>query len=144
MRLSVIKYITRSAMLIIGIAESSCQNTTTTSLGIVNDNVVAFLGDLSVSDQDGGMNAMSYTVFIDGLVSVAEVIDEQITVFPNPTSARLTILSEAPIKQYQIINSYGQAVQKGSAKSQINVQHLAKGQYILRLDNATTLLFQKQ
>ena len=59
-------------------------------------------------------------------------------VFPNPTEGLLNIEMEGSYR-YLLFNTFGQQVMSGKAegRTQLHLESLAKGIYVLRLSNGT-------
>lgn len=66
----------------------------------------------------------------------------EISVYPNPTSDVLNIHSNSPVKYVQLISVEGKIVRKFAQTSQLNLQDLPKGVYVLKvqLENGKTEL----
>ena len=66
----------------------------------------------------------------------------EISVYPNPTSDVLNIHSNSPVKYVQLISLEGKIVRKFAQTSQLNLQDLPKGVYVLKvqLENGKTEL----
>jgi hypothetical protein len=72
------------------------------------------------------------------VLTTAETIDSRLTVFPNPFSDQLTIENAGIGKQFHLMNSQGQILQKGeivSVKQEIALYDLPKGVYFLKIEN---------
>ena len=84
---------------------------------------------------DGGSMSTPVTVTVeaefDGAVEAQEV---SVSVYPNPASGVLNVVTDANNYEYQIINSVGQVVLSGNAsgKTTVNVDGL-NGVYFLRI-----------
>ena len=65
-------------------------------------------------------------------VSLEENDTPMISVFPNPTSDQLTILSNTPFKEIRIFNSLGQLVQTETSTS-FSIAGLTKGIYFISI-----------
>ncbi len=66
------------------------------------------------------------------------------TIYPNPTSGLLTIESDQSIQTIEVVNSLGKIVFTASQTNQIDVSHLERGVYILKLNNQFQKRFIKQ
>ncbi|MBB3698340.1 discoidin domain-containing protein [Flammeovirga yaeyamensis] len=66
------------------------------------------------------------------VTSVDRLEHQDISIYPNPTSNRLTIRSTAEIEQFKLFDMYGKCVIKGTANS-IQLSDIASGVYILHV-----------
>jgi hypothetical protein len=62
-------------------------------------------------------------------------MENKVTIFPTPTLEYLTILGDEQIKSYSIFSTPGQILEQGNIDetNSIDVKHLAKGNYFIRL-----------
>lgn len=72
----------------------------------------------------------------------AELNPTDFKVYPNPTSGQLTIESLLAIDQVQLLNTQGQEVLQ-TPQTQLDVSHLPKGIYYLRLKVANQFTYKK-
>ncbi|MDP5091820.1 MAG: T9SS type A sorting domain-containing protein, partial [Polaribacter sp.] len=63
--------------------------------------------------------------------------------YPNPASNNLTVITEQEIKTIEIYNIQGQKV-KTSNQKQINVSDLAKGIYLVKIQNNENSILTKK
>ena len=85
-------------------------------------------------DANGSMSApVSVMVALD-FTGVIETEDVKVSVYPNPASGILNVVTNANNYEYQMINSIGQVVMSGNAEGRttINVSDLS-GVYFLRI-----------
>lgn len=68
------------------------------------------------------------------LLSVSDFTDENhVKVYPNPTSNSVNIQSDKEIKQIELISVEGKRIKKDFYSSQINLNKLPKGIYLLKI-----------
>ena len=74
------------------------------------------------------------------------IVKNKKTIYPNPSSGSITILGIYEEKSYKIYNLIGAEVIKGSINSneKIEIQHLKKGLYFLKLENENPIKFIKK
>ena len=75
-------------------------------------------------------------------ISVSEnaVLQNQISIYPNPAKDHITILSRhSNIKSFTIINNNGQRVYSGNFEQTITISHLAPGLYFIKLYDTANL-----
>ena len=85
-------------------------------------------------DVNGSMSAPASVVVVLDFTGVGENAEVNVSVYPNPASGVLNIVTEANNYEYQIINSVGQVVVSGNAngRTALNVNGL-NGVYFLRI-----------
>ena len=80
--------------------------------------------------------------------SLNKSANEIVKLFPNPTSGKLTIQTENwKNKHFKVFDQVGIEVYSGElvdTKTEISLNHLSKGLYILKLDNSKTTIFIKE
>jgi len=71
-------------------------------------------------------------------VSIIELEDTELMVYPNPVSDVLNIRTSGDISTYQltITNSMGQTVHSSKGEKEIDMEHLTPGLYILTIENS--------
>lgn len=93
-----------------------------------------------VANYDEGQTSapVFVTVNVTSFLGVSEN-SNNFRVYPNPTEGRLNIQVEGDYT-YTLFNSFGQQVMNGQAhgEQQLNLNGLAKGIYLLHLNNGTT------
>ncbi len=79
------------------------------------------------------------------LVSIDDLIDSKtIRISPNPVVDRFTLTGKKEVSQLVIYNGMGQLMMTSNGlKKEINVSHLPKGVYLLKLEVKGQWLFKK-
>jgi PKD repeat protein len=82
-----------------------------------------------------------YGIFIEGDVSVSEVLKNKVKVYPNPSDGIFNITSQNEINNIVIYNLVGQNVYqlvnfKGSNFHSLDLTHLSKGTYFIQLTDS--------
>ena len=98
-----------------------------------------------VLDDEGHQSKPVYaTVDVISFMSAGETMNLVGRVFPNPTEGVLYMVFEGQYN-YVLFNGYGQQVMsgKGHGQQQLQLEGLAKGIYLLRIDNGTQSNIQK-
>ena len=98
-----------------------------------------------VVDEEGHQSKPVYTtVDVISFMSAGETMNLVGRVFPNPTEGVLYMVFEGQYS-YVLFNGYGQQVMsgKGQGQQQLQLEGLAKGIYLLRIDNGTQSNIQK-
>ncbi|MBO6057985.1 MAG: T9SS type A sorting domain-containing protein [Bacteroidales bacterium] len=85
-------------------------------------------------DANGSMSAPVTAIVSVDFTGVEESQDVNISIYPNPTTGVLNVVTNANNYEYQIVNSVGQIVMSGNAngKTTVNVSEL-NGVYFLRI-----------
>ena len=93
----------------------------------------------------GSINSITGDVQDINLGIVDFKIKGDLTIFPNPSSDFIEIFGLTKTERYKIYNIIGVLVNSGnvSKNDKINIQHLRKGIYFLKLDNGNTRKFKK-
>jgi len=77
-------------------------------------------------------------------LSVDEVFANKFSVYPNPTTNYINIKSEIDIDRVKLYNSLGQVVlQKNQHATQLNVDNLNSGLYILKIHSGSKVVIKK-
>jgi len=77
-------------------------------------------------------------------LSVDEVFANKFSVYPNPTTNYINIKSEIDIDRVKLYNSLGQVVlQKNQHATQLNVDNLNSGLYILKIHSGNKIVIKK-
>jgi len=92
-------------------------------------------------DGDGDMDVLSASYFDDKIawyenspsLEVPENKLATFSVYPNPTSAYLTVLSIETITQIEIFNQFGQLVLSNSEQNTINISRVSSGVYFMKI-----------
>ena len=95
-------------------------------------------------DSDGAISKPNYIVVdVISFLGVAES-NSNFVVYPNPTDSQLNIQFNGNYS-YTLFNSFGQQVMSGKASGsqQLNLSNLAKGIYLLQLNNGQQNNIQK-
>ena len=71
------------------------------------------------------------------------IVKNKNTIYPNPSSGSITILGIYEKQAYKIYNLMGAEVLKGSINfnENIEIQHLKRGLYFLKLENGNAIKF---
>lgn len=82
-----------------------------------------------------------YKVTDTQVLSIADIAQKQTLVaFPNPATTHIRFKNKLDMaSKYSLYNSFGQDIQSGTFKTEINVQHLPSGIYVLKIANSKTL-----
>lgn len=65
--------------------------------------------------------------------ALAETLEPQLTIFPNPTEGELVVDTNMPIAHYTVTNMMGITVQQGAFQEHINISSQQSGLYVIRL-----------
>jgi trimeric autotransporter adhesin len=89
----------------------------------------------------GGNTAVDYIAVLGSgsSANIFELDNSKFSVFPNPTSSVINVEVEKA-SSYQITNLLGSIVKEGlldSGKNHLNIESLAKGNYLLKVENVT-------
>ena len=68
------------------------------------------------------------------LVPTTDLVYQDLSIYPNPASDRLQIITEEAVNEVQIINTQGQLIMQGSDKV-INIEALPQGVYMIKVTN---------
>lgn len=90
------------------------------------------LPDLILGNERGGLSIFLGT--LDNPISITEINNSQLHLFPNPCRNFLEISTEAKF-QFEIFNSLGQEVLSGFSYGKIDVSKIKKGIYIIKVEN---------
>ena len=96
------------------------------------------------NNEEGQLSTPAFvTVNVTSFLGISEN-NRSFRVYPNPTDGRLNI-QMAGDYTYTLFNSFGQQVMNGQAhgEQQLNISGLAKGIYLLHLNNGTTTNIEK-
>ncbi|MFZ5555000.1 MAG: CotH kinase family protein [Bacteroidota bacterium] len=79
------------------------------------------------------------------LVGVEEVTEEwTVTVFPNPASSQLNMISEKELGKVEIYNSTGQLTEtfsgSGMMSLTMNISHFSNGMYFIKMENSSRVI----
>ena len=77
------------------------------------------------------------TVILDPALSVENIQNLSLKIYPNPAKEILHISGISGKKYYEIIGADGKLVLKGNTSENINISSLAKGMYIFKIEGKT-------
>ena len=108
-------------------------------------------GILYVQASNDCGNSPVYTINLLGTVGINEINSSSILIYPNPVSNLKTISIQANINgvtQLQVVDLAGKIVLNSivefkSNTSEINLEGISKGTYLIKLNNSNTLLTKK-
>ena len=82
-------------------------------------------------------NLVLLSEMVDGAitVSVDEVVEQDIVIYPNPASNRLSIDSEYPVLGYSLYNILGNKVKQGN-KTVIELSDITEGSYFIMVETS--------
>ncbi|WP_411894379.1 T9SS type A sorting domain-containing protein [Winogradskyella sp. A2] len=116
-----------------------------------NGNYELRADDNTLLASGGNFSSGTSNSFFNGVLSINEFSNEEISLFPNPTSSTLTIKSKTLPDNFEIYNALGQLIQQSKIISNqdlsISVESLKEGIYFIKLtrDNSSQVLsFVKQ
>ena len=110
----------------------------TWSTGATTDSIEIYVEgnmDISLTGRNtatGCENTASVTVMAN--VSIEGVNDDIMQVYPNPTSAAITVTSAEPVKNISVFNLMGQRVINAEDNTNVNLGVLANGTYVVRIE----------
>ena len=84
----------------------------------------------------------------DGKYSVVNItkgtsiVSDEIIVYPNPANDIINIVTSMDIKSISIFNNIGQTIYQGN-ETQININNLESGVYIIMIDNGNEIISKK-
>ncbi len=107
-----------------------------TSESIVLKNVTSNI-DVYVTgtNNNTGCATTSYATVMAN-AAIGDIDESMISVYPNPTNAIININANTAVKSVNIFNVNGQQVMDAQSVTSINLSHLAKGSYIVRIELA--------
>lgn len=95
----------------------------------------------------GNFGASEVTPFkIDSTAGVEDLLEESISVFPNPSTGIFNVTSSLDEVQYEIYSLNGKLVSSGNlsnGNSQINLNSVADGLYLMKLSSNNTQITKK-
>ncbi len=77
-------------------------------------------------------------------VSTLDSDEKELMLSPNPASTNLRIIGLSGTVSYQIYNVYGTIVQSGTTNTEIGIQHLSKGMYVIQLKKHNGMIINKK
>ena len=114
-----------------------------TSYSISGDQGSGYIGDLVVSAESAPSNVIALINAQGTTVSTDDITATQrLKLYPNPTIHEIVIDAEDEIRFYQVYNSLGQLILKGTER-QIDVSKLSPGRYHLSINGNSAVSFIK-
>lgn len=110
----------------------------TWSTGATTESITIFVDgntDVSLTGRNnatGCENTAMVTIMAN--VSIEGVNDDIMQVYPNPTSAAITVTSAEPVKNISVFNIMGQCVINAEDNTNVNLGSLANGTYVVRIE----------
>lgn len=110
-------------------------------ISVDSDNNIIIIGGMQGPVHFGEFNLINtnlddvnfYIAKMDSIsVGINELTENEITVFPNPTSRTLTI-KEGKFYNLKLFNTFGQTVAEASNANQLNVSSIANGLFLLQI-----------
>ena len=95
-------------------------------------------GNISVSEGFVNSTIISSTLGIDD-----EVLNSEITIFPNPTSEFININSTLLIERVELFDILGKKMLSTATTNQLKIDHLSSGMYLLKLLSEKGILTKK-
>jgi choice-of-anchor B domain-containing protein len=80
----------------------------------------------------------------EGIVSVDEIIQERIAVYPNPTNGNFDVINLSKVESYYLISTSGKIVNEGELSpnaSTVNMTGLDSGMYFLNISGQVVKIF---
>jgi hypothetical protein len=108
--------------------------------------IVDAAGNLIVRNNGQFGSELDLYFVCDGLVSVKEMETVSFSIYPNPSNHYFNIVSDEVIETVSLINMFGQIVRTDNVMDshyQMNVENLAKGMYVIRVNNHSKSGIQK-
>ena len=105
--------------------------------------------EIEVEMNDGFFDEyFKYTIFSGNVVSTSSFTQSPFNLYPNPTSAHITLTGENKgFVQYQIYDLQGRVLNSGEWRNtnehRIDINHLASGQYIIRMNDGKSAYQQR-
>jgi Secretion system C-terminal sorting domain/FG-GAP-like repeat len=93
-------------------------------------------------DNDGLIDVISASAFDDKVawyknsgLSVDENLFSTLSIYPNPTDGRVTLISSEAISEIQLFNTLGQKIDVTWSSSEIDLSNIESGIYFLRIQD---------
>lgn len=74
-----------------------------------------------------------YISDFDNLSGVEDDLDARVTVYPNPATNVINIMSDVQLDSYSLFNTFGERIGQGSFRASLDVTDLPSGNYLLVL-----------
>ena len=114
-----------------------------TSYSISGDQGSGYIGDLVVSAESAPRNVIALINAQGTTVSTDDITATQrVKLYPNPTVHEIIIDAEVEVRYYQVYNSLGQLILKGTER-QIDVSKLSPGRHHLSINGNSAVSFIK-
>jgi len=114
-----------------------------TPYSISGDHGSGYIGELIVSAESAPTNVIALINAQGTTVSTNDITAaRRIKLFPNPTIHEIIIDAEDEIRFYEVYNSLGQLILKGTER-QIDVNRLSPGRYHLSINGNSAVSFIK-
>lgn len=120
----------RTCLHFYGTAEDYCD-----SIKIAVQTHITFLGSpISLDD------TLNVVFLVTDPLGIEDQVSSQITVYPNPASEKLTILSSAQEKEitYLLCDTKGQLIRRGRTTKDVSLEGLTPGMYILNFPETSS------
>ena len=96
---------------------------------------------------NGVLETTAGTVIGQCILSVDEVAENTLEVYPNPIKSQLNISSKKPIQSIELVDGLGRSIQKQEGSSEqtmsLNVSQLSSGTYFLKIRVDNTICIKK-
>lgn len=96
----------------------------------VNDNIDV---SLTATNNSTGCSTSAYVTVMATTLGIEEGGEQLLTIYPNPTSARININSEERVQNVSIFNMTGQQVMNAQNATDVDLSSLANGNYVVRV-----------
>ncbi len=109
---------------------------TTTTNG--NTNILYTIGEVNIQELKVGNITLSEG-FINSTLTQStlnvdeEILNQKISIYPNPTSDFINIKSQIPIISIQLFDVLGKKVLTSKIIKPLNIKHLVSGVYLLKI-----------
>ena len=114
-----------------------------TSYSISGDQGSGYIGDLVVSAESAPRNVIALINAQGTTVSTDDITATQrVKLYPNPTVHEIIIDAEVEVRYYQVCNSLGQLILKGTER-QIDASKLSRGRHHLSINGNSAVSFIK-
>ena len=113
-------------------------NSKISSSAFVSDNASFLVGDIILHKDSGILNSFSVQLFSEIIDNVDAISISDLIVYPNPSSDKISIISDEKISTIIITNVNGKVIKKIEDirnHQDINVSELQSGLYILVIND---------
>jgi hypothetical protein len=80
-----------------------------------------------------------YCVVLDPSISITEMHESNLNVFPNPADDYINLSFDSSIESIEVINALGQVVMTESNVRRLNIRMLNSGWYCVRVKSNSTI-----